>query len=58
MIDKQFLALLACPNCDSRPPLEQKGDELVCTVCGRKYPIMNGIPQLLPESAIEPAPAK
>ena len=54
MIDPALLAILACPNCDDRPPLEEKDDRLICRKCGRAYPVVDGIPHLLPESAIEP----
>lgn len=54
MIDPKFLSVLACPRCDSRPPLKQEGERLVCTVCGAAYPIVNGIPHLLVEEAILP----
>jgi uncharacterized protein len=54
-IDPDFLAILACPACDSRPPLTQEGDErLVCTECRRIYPIRDGIPVLLIDEAILP----
>jgi uncharacterized protein len=54
MIDQQLLELLACPACDDRPPLHQEGEELVCDACRRRYPIKDGIPELLVESAILP----
>lgn len=54
MIDATLLEILACPNCESRPPFRQEGDQLVCTECGRRYPTVDGIPHLLPESAVEP----
>lgn len=52
MIDSILLERLACPNCDDRPPLRLVGETLVCDVCGSVYPIVNGIPHLLPESAV------
>lgn len=54
MIDEKLLEFLACPLCDERPPLEIKGDYLVCTVCGCGFPIVDDIPHLLPENAISP----
>lgn len=54
MIDPELLAILACPVCEERPPLREEGDFLVCTVCGRKYPVVDGIPHLLPEEAMKP----
>lgn len=54
MIDPKLLELLACPICPNRPPLEEREGWLVCTACRRSYPIREGIPDLLPESAVEP----
>lgn len=54
MISDDLLAILACPRCDDRPPLELKGDRLVCTRCGWSYRIVDGIPHLLPEEAEPP----
>ena len=53
-LDPKFLAVLACPADDNRPPLRQEGDTLVCDQCGRVYPIKDGIPILLPEEATLP----
>ncbi len=58
VIDPDFLALLACPLCESRPPLRQQGEFLVCDACGHGYRIVAGIPELLPEDAIPPAKLK
>ena len=54
MIDPQLLELLACPACKAAVRLE--GERLVCTRCGRRYPIRDGIPVMLIEEA-EPGPA-
>lgn len=45
-----FLALegqLACPACYK--PLRLEADRLICTGCGRRYPVVDGIPVLVPE---------
>ncbi len=57
MVSEELLAILACPACDDRPPLKLEGEFLVCTKCGRKYPIVDDIPHLLVEEAIEPPPS-
>lgn len=54
MIDKDLFAILACPVCDERPPLRQEGDYLICTKAGHGFPVVDGIPHLLPENAIDP----
>lgn len=46
-------ALLACPHC--RGALAWKGSEAECTGCRRRYPVRDGVPDLLPESARPPA---
>ncbi len=54
MIDPKLLELLACPACEERPPVRLDGETLVCDRCGRIYPIRDGIPDMLVESAILP----
>lgn len=58
MIDEKLLEILACPLCENRPPLLLQGEFLVCTQCGHGFPIIDDIPHLLPESAIEPEELK
>lgn len=54
MIDPSLLDVLACPRCESRPPLREEGEELVCTVCAYRYKVVDGIPHLLVEEAMPP----
>jgi uncharacterized protein YbaR (Trm112 family) len=54
VIDPDLLAILACPVCEERPPLEVEGEFLVCTLRGHGFRVTDGIPNLLPESAIPP----
>lgn len=49
MIDKDLLAILACPAC--KADIEEKQGKIVCLGCGRKYPIRDGIPIMLVEEA-------
>lgn len=49
MIDKELLEILACPAC--KGDVELKEQKIVCTKCGRKYPIKDGIPIMLIEEA-------
>ncbi len=61
MVDEKLLEILACPACDTRPPVKLQGDSLVCTVCRRAYPIRDGIPVMLVAEAVieeEPKPEK
>jgi len=49
MIDKDLLEILACPAC--KGDIQEKDNTLVCTKCGRKYPIRDGIPVMLIDEA-------
>lgn len=49
MIDKELLDILACPLCKTEVTLEN--DRLVCSRCGRRYPIKDGIPIMLIDEA-------
>ena len=51
-MDDQFLELLGNPNDPDRSPLTKTGNYLVCTKTGAGFPIIDGIPQLLPENEI------
>lgn len=48
-LDKELLEILACPL-DKRP-VRLEGDRLVCTECGRRYPVVDDIPVMLVEEA-------
>jgi uncharacterized protein YbaR (Trm112 family) len=55
VIDDRLLEILACPAChaplrveDALPGAPEEVDgELLCTGCGRAYPVRDGIPVLL-----------
>ncbi len=42
---------LACPACQQ--PLRLDQDQIVCTACNRIYPILAGIPVLIPDQAFK-----
>jgi len=52
MIDKDLLDILACPSCKADVK-EEKG-KIVCTKCGLKFPIRDGIPVMLVDEAEKP----
>jgi uncharacterized protein YbaR (Trm112 family) len=54
MIDPKLVEILACPACDDRPPVHLEGEGLRCDRCKRLYPIRDGIPEMLVESASVP----
>ena len=45
MIDPKLLELLACPACRGR--LIEKADSLLCSVCGKSYPVRDGVPDFI-----------
>lgn len=57
LIPDDFLAILRCVN-DDHPRddgvLRIVGEFLVCTVCGYRYKVEDGIPNMLWEDAIPP----
>lgn len=56
MIAKELLEILACPLDKAEVRLE--GDRIVCTSCGRRYPVRDDIPvMLIDEAELPGAPA-
>lgn len=49
MIDKGLLDILACPVCKADIRLEK--DKIICTGCGRRYPVKDDIPIMLADEA-------
>lgn len=49
MIDPDLLALLVCPV--DHGELTEEPGHLVCSVCGRRYPVVDGIPVMLADEA-------
>jgi uncharacterized protein YbaR (Trm112 family) len=46
-LEAWIVSLLACPV--DRSGVRLDGSELVCTRCDRRYPVQNGIPNMLPD---------
>jgi hypothetical protein len=46
-IDRELLAILACPKCKGGVRLTEKEDGLVCEKCSLLYAIRDGIPVML-----------
>ncbi|MDQ5919971.1 MAG: uncharacterized protein QG673_27 [Pseudomonadota bacterium] len=49
MLDRKLLDILVCPLCKAK--LENAKSELICTKCKLAYPIDDGIPVMLIDSA-------
>ena len=56
-ISEELLDLLACPACVAgkdekvEAPLRLEDERLICDRCGRRYAIVDGIPNLVIEEA-------
>jgi len=51
MINKELLAILACPKCKNPVRLNQEGNGLICDNCRLLYEIRDDIPIMLVEEA-------
>ena len=49
MIDKELLEILACPAC--KGDVKESNGKIVCVDCGRRYPIVDGIPVMIIDEA-------
>jgi uncharacterized protein len=60
-LDPTLLEILACPD-DKEPVIYQKegdAERLTCTVCGKRYPVRDGIPvMLIDEATTGPVPSQ
>ncbi|MFM7318194.1 MAG: Trm112 family protein [Isosphaeraceae bacterium] len=52
MTRDELIAMLVCPM--GKKPLTRDNDSLICTHCGTKYAIEDGIPNMLIEEATLP----
>lgn len=50
-IDAKLLEILACPVPECRAALILRDGRLTCTGCGRRYPLTDRWPVLIPEEA-------
>jgi uncharacterized protein len=57
-LDPELVEILVCPN--DRGAIEVYEDEqvIVCTTCGYRYPIRDGIPVMLIDEAEKPSGSK
>jgi uncharacterized protein len=51
-INNELLEILVCPAC--REKVEHKGEFIICTACGKRYPIRDEIPIMLINEALPP----
>jgi len=53
-LNQELLQILACPVCRTPVRAINAETELECTACGRRYPVRDGLPIMLPEEATPP----
>jgi hypothetical protein len=51
LVSKELLEILACPVC--KADVKPRRNELVCVKCKRRYPVIDGIPHMLPDELRE-----
>ena len=51
MLSKELLEIIACPKCKGSLILKETKNSLICQKCKLRYPITDGIPELLLEKA-------
>ena len=54
LIDPGLLLIMACPFDISDLREDEAASRLVCTFCGRRFPVEDGIPRMRPEDAEPP----
>ena len=54
MLPPELLHILACPICNGDLVSIEAGAFLSCRSCNRDYPVVDGIPVLLPEQIHAP----
>lgn len=51
LIDAELARILVCPVDHADLDQDEASQRLVCTECGRRYPVRDGIPVMLIEEA-------
>lgn len=51
LIAAELMDILVCPACRSAVREDAERSRLVCTSCGRAYPVRDGIPVMLIEES-------
>jgi uncharacterized protein YbaR (Trm112 family) len=54
LLDETLARILVCPVDKGDLTEDEPGSRLVCQVCGRRYPVRDGIPIMLVDRAEEP----
>lgn len=51
LIDPELAAILICPADRAELNQDEEAERLICTECGRRYPVREGIPVMLLDEA-------
>ncbi len=54
-VDPELIEILACPDCKGEVDYREAESVIVCTKCGLRYPVRDGIPVMLVEEAERPS---
>jgi uncharacterized protein YbaR (Trm112 family) len=57
-IDAELLEILVCPNDRGEVEYLEAEQVIVCSTCGYRYPVRDGIPVMLIDEAEKPSSAK
>ncbi|MFP4634970.1 MAG: Trm112 family protein [Nitriliruptoraceae bacterium] len=53
-LDERLLEILICPECHAEVEYKERRQLVVCTGCGLRYPVRDGIPIMLVDEATRP----
>ncbi|CAN5297089.1 MAG: Trm112 family protein [Acidimicrobiia bacterium] len=53
LIAPELLAIMQCVRCAGRLEPQTEPPSLLCTGCGLRYPVVDGVPVMLLEEAVE-----
>ena len=54
ILDERLMEILVCPACRGKVEHKERRHLIVCTGCGLRYPVRDGIPVMLVEEATAP----
>jgi uncharacterized protein YbaR (Trm112 family) len=50
-LSQELLSILVCPQCRGDLRYSAEADTLTCDACALRYPVVEGVPVMLPEEA-------
>ena len=53
-VSRELIDLLICPACHGEVEYKERRELIICTACGRRYPVRDGIPVMLVDEAEMP----